>query len=251
MAVKQRLAGLKALVTGAAGTIGEAVVKTLAKNGADVLAVDDAESSIATHYAKENSVVGRAVDYAAGSAAEDILAGVKEGLGVLDIVVHADGIERESGVAADGLESWLAELEAGLQQREMLNRLLLPLLQRSPAGRILHIGVPLALFDPEDTAALAASRHGLGSLTRTLAGELGGFGITVNTVQPGAIMTPALRGFFRTNAALRDWWIQSAAVKRLGEPVDVAKVCLFLATDEAAFVSGQEVLVDGGAAQLP
>ena len=57
--------------------------------------------------------------------------------------------------------------------------------------------------------------------------------------------------FFRANAELRDWWIQSAAVKRLGEPVDVAKVCLFLATDEAAFVSGQEFLVDGGAAQLP
>jgi len=251
MAVKQRLAGLKALVTGAAGTIGEAVVKTLAKNGADVLAVDDAGTSITSHYAKENSVAGFAVDYEAGSVAETILAAVKEKLGVLDIVVHADGIERAAAVAEDGLESWLAECETWLEQRAMLNQLLVPLLQRSPAGRILHVAVPLALFDPEDMAALAASRHGLGSLTRSLASELGAFGITVNTVQPGAIMTPALRGFFRANAELRDWWIQSAAVKRLGEPVDVAKVCLFLATDEAAFVSGQEFLVDGGAAQLP
>lgn len=251
MAVKPRLAGLKALVTGATGAIGEAVVKTLAKNGADVLAVDDVTTPVASMYAKESAVAGFAVDHAAGSAAGEILAAVKENLGVLDIVVHADGIERDSAVAEDGLEDWLAECEAGLELRAALNQLLVPLLQRSPAGRILHIAVPLALFDPEDTAALAASRHGVGSLTRSLAGELGASGITVNTVQPGAIMTPALRSYFRSNSELRDWWIQSSAVKRLGEPVDVAKVCLFLATDEAAFMSGQEIMVDGGAAQLP
>jgi NAD(P)-dependent dehydrogenase (short-subunit alcohol dehydrogenase family) len=250
MAVKQRLAGLKAVVTGAAGAIGEAVVKTLAKNGAEVLAVDGTATSVVNRYSKASGVTGLAVDYAGGSTAEKILAAVKENLGVLDIVVHADGIEYDSAVAADGLENWIAVCEAGLELRATLNQRLIPLLQRSPAGRILHIAVPLALFDPEDTAALAASRHALGSLTRSLASQLGASGITVNTVQPGAIMTPALRGFFRKNAELRDWWIESAAAKRLGEPVDVAKVCLFLATDEAAFVSGQEIMVDGGAAQL-
>lgn len=250
MAVKQRLAGLRALVTGAAGSIGEAVVKTLAKHGAEVLAIDDVTTAVADLYARENSVVGVAVNLCSDSAGEAILAAVGKTLGVLDIVVHADGLERNSAVAEDGLEGWLDECEAGIRFRERLNRQLIPLLMKSPAGRIVHIAVPLALFDKQDAAALAAARHGQGSLTRALAEELGAFGITVNAIQPGAIITPALRGFFRANPELRDRWIQNAAVKRLGEPIDVAKVCLFLVADEAAFISGQEILVDGGASQL-
>ena len=78
----------------------------------------------------------------------------------------------------------------------------------------------------------------------------GSFGITVNYVQPGAIMTPASRDVFKKDMALRDFCIANSAARRLGEPVDIAKVVLFLASDDAAFVSGTGVLVDGGTTSL-
>ncbi len=85
---------------------------------------------------------------------------------------------------------------------------------------------------------------------KTLASELGPDGITVNYVQPGAIMTPASRRVFKEDKDLRDYCIGRSAARRLGEPVDVAKVALFLASDDAVFVSGSGVVVDGGANQV-
>jgi NAD(P)-dependent dehydrogenase (short-subunit alcohol dehydrogenase family) len=70
--------------------------------------------------------------------------------------------------------------------------------------------------------------------------------VTANYVQPGAIMTPASRDVFKKDMALRDFCISASAARRLGEPVDVAKVVLFLASDDAAFVSGTGIVVDGG-----
>ena len=83
-------------------------------------------------------------------------------------------------------------------------------------------------------------------MTRALAAETGEFGITANYVQPGAVMTPVSRETFRKDKALRDQCIAHSAARRLGEPVDVAKVVLFLASDDAAFVSGAGIAVDGG-----
>ena len=78
--------------------------------------------------------------------------------------------------------------------------------------------------------------------------ETGEFGITANYIQPGGIMTPESRDTFRKNPGLRDFCIKASAARRLGEPVDVAKVALFLASDDAVFVSGTGIAVDGGRA---
>ena len=83
-------------------------------------------------------------------------------------------------------------------------------------------------------------------MTRALAAECGDSGITANYVQPGAIMTPVSREVFRKNKDLRDYCIATSAASRVGEPVDVAKVVLFLASDDAVFVSGAGIAVDGG-----
>jgi NAD(P)-dependent dehydrogenase (short-subunit alcohol dehydrogenase family) len=79
-----------------------------------------------------------------------------------------------------------------------------------------------------------------------LAVEIGEFGITANYVQPGGVMTPESRDVFRKNNGLRDHCIARSAARRLGEPVDIAKVVLFLASDDAVFVSGTGITVDGG-----
>jgi NAD(P)-dependent dehydrogenase (short-subunit alcohol dehydrogenase family) len=122
-------------------------------------------------------------------------------------------------------------------------------LKKSPAGRIINIGLLRSVFAADGEQAFDKAERNLGALTRALAADTGEFGITANYVQPGAIMTPASREVFRKNTALRDYCIARSAAGRLGEPVDVAKVVLFLASDDAAFVSGTGIKVDGGRAK--
>jgi NAD(P)-dependent dehydrogenase (short-subunit alcohol dehydrogenase family) len=102
------------------------------------------------------------------------------------------------------------------------------------------------VFAVDAAASFDQSKHDLAKLTSALAAEVGDFGITANYVQPGAIMTPASRDVFKKNIKLRDYCIHNSAAKRLGEPVDVAKVALFLASEDAAFVNGTGIVVDGG-----
>jgi NAD(P)-dependent dehydrogenase (short-subunit alcohol dehydrogenase family) len=122
----------------------------------------------------------------------------------------------------------------------------LPHLRKSPAGRIINVGFLRSVFAVDAAASFDQSRHDLAKLTSALAAEIGDFGITANYVQPGAIMTPVSRDVFKKNIALRDHCIHRSAAKRLGEPVDVAKVALFLASEDAAFVNGTGIVVDGG-----
>jgi len=122
----------------------------------------------------------------------------------------------------------------------------LPHLKKSPQGRIINIGFLRSIFAADGADAFANSEQNLAALTRALGAETGEFGITANYIQPGAIMTPTSREVFKKDMALRDFCIAQSAARRLGEPVDVAKVALFLASDDAVFVSGTGVLVDGG-----
>jgi len=122
----------------------------------------------------------------------------------------------------------------------------LPHLKKSPAGRIINIGFLRSVFSGDGAGAFGKAEQKLAALTAALAADAGEFGITANYVQPGAIMTEVSREVFRKNFALRDYCIAQSAAGRLGEPVDVAKVVLFLASDDAAFVSGTGIIVDGG-----
>ena len=90
------------------------------------------------------------------------------------------------------------------------------------------------------------SEADLAALTADLAAETGEFGITATYIQPGSIMTPDAREVFRKDIELRDFCIRQSAAKRLGDPVDIAKVALFLASSESAFVSGAGIRADGG-----
>ncbi len=127
-----------------------------------------------------------------------------------------------------------------------LCRAALPALKKSPSGRIVNVGFLRSCFAADAADVAARAEQDLAALTRALAADCGDFGITANYVQPGAIMTPQSREVFRKDKALRDFCIASSAAKRVGEPIDVAKVVLFLASDDAMFVSGTGISVDGG-----
>jgi NAD(P)-dependent dehydrogenase (short-subunit alcohol dehydrogenase family) len=141
-------------------------------------------------------------------------------------------------------------LEGLLQSRATLTmsvcRAALPHLKKSPAGRIINMGFLRSCFAADAHNAAERAEQDLRNLTRALAVEIGEFGINANYVQPGGVMTPGSRELFRKDKSLRDYCIKRSAARRIGEPVDIAKVVLFLASDDSVFVSGTGIAVDGG-----
>ena len=245
MAEPLRLYGMKALVTNAASGIGEAVARTLVKHGAEVLAVAAPGGGIEQHFAAVKGIHGHAAELHDAERIPALVEEAADKLGGLDILVNDFALDPDVPVDGEG-----DELDALLRRRAELImatcRSALPYLKKSPAGRIINIGFLRSAFAAGAQAASNKAEQDLAAISRALAAETGSFGITANHVQPGAIMTPASREVFRKDKALRDFCISRSAAKRLGEPVDAAKVVLFLASDDAVFVSGTGVAVDGG-----
>lgn len=248
MAEKLRLYGMKALVTGAAAGIGEAISRTLVKHGAEVLAVDSPNSGVDTQFKSVRGITGVVVDLQAADAATLIAAAAKAQFGRMDIAV-CDVSPRLSAPLND---ADTGELESLIERKQQMVSgicgALLPLMKNSPAGRIVIMGFLRSVFGRDGSASFARSTDAIARLTAELALEAAPGGINVNYIQPGAIMTPNSRRVFNKDKALRDFCIARSAAKRLGEPVDIAKVALFLATDDSVFVSGTGIVVDGGSA---
>jgi NAD(P)-dependent dehydrogenase (short-subunit alcohol dehydrogenase family) len=241
-----RLFGLKAIVTGAANGIGEAVARTFVKHGAQVLSVDSPESGIETLFSSVRGISGFAADLSNPESAAKIMDAATSTLGALDIVVNNYSIQSDTPIG-DGDDSALGKLlNRKITVMSGICDAALALLQKSPAGRIINVGFLRSSFAKDGDAACATAEQALAKYTGKMAAACGEFGITVNYIQPGAIMTPDSRDVFSNDTALRDHCINRSAAKRLGEPVDVAKVALFLATDDAVFVSGTGIVVDGG-----
>ena len=245
MAEPLRLYGMKALVTSAAGGIGEAVARTLIKHGAEVLAVDDPKSGVEQHFASVRGIHGLATEFGDPDRIPALVEEAAGKFGTLDILVNDFPVAPDAPIADDD-----AGLDELLRRRAELImamcRTALPYLKKSPAGRIINMGLLRSAFAATARSAAQKAERDLAAISRALAAETCGFGITANYVQPGAIMTPESREVFRKDKTLRDYCISASAAKRLGEPVDVAKVVLFLASDDAVFVSGTGVAVDGG-----
>ena len=240
-----RLYGLKALVTNAGGGIGEAISRTLIKHGATVLAVDTSNSGVEQHFASVKGIDGHSANLTDATRMPALIEEAVERLGGIDILINDFPLPVEAPLGdGDAQLDRLLETRADLIMS--VCRSALPLLKKSPAGRIINIGFLRSVFAADGADAFAKSEQGLAALTRALGAETGEFGITANYIQPGAIMTPTSREVFKKDMALRDFCISHSAAQRLGEPVDVAKVALFLASDDAVFVSGTGILVDGG-----
>jgi len=244
MSDRDRLFGVRAVVFGAASGVGEAITRIYSKHGAHVLAVDGAESGVALQLKSVPRVSGLPLSFAAaGSTAVAMDTAVRQFDG-LDVIVNSFALQpsepfRDEAVMQQAL---LRRLERLQQHFELA----LPHLKNSPAGRIISIGYVRSAFRRDGGPLYARAEDALAAQTREMAARSGEFGITVNYIQPGAVMTAESRRIFDADKALRDDCIRGSAARRIGEPVDVAKVALFLATDDATFVSGTGIRVDGG-----
>ncbi len=242
-----RLYGTRALVTSAAEGIGEAVVRILIKHGAEVVAVDDPSSAITMTYNGVKNVIpmpGRANDQ---ESAQALAKDVRDEMGGIDVLVNIALLQPKTPIGDGDTDALEQLVEQKIRRYSLLARSCMQFLERSPAGRIVNIGCLRSAFAIDGLKALRSSERALAELTASLAVDAAQNGINVTYLQPGAVMTPESRRVFKADQALRDYCIRSSAAGRVGEPVDIAKAVLFLASDDSVFVTGTGLIVDGGA----
>ena len=244
-----RLAGKIAIVTGAASGIGAASAKLFADEGAQVLAVDRPESAIAAVHAATQSISAFAVDITEDDAPKRIVAAVLERFGALDILFNNAGVSGRAFVEEMTDAEWDRVNDVNVRGMFRICREAIPALKlrarEKGRARIVNTASVMAFDTDYGLAAYCASKAGVGGLTRTLALELGKFNITANYICPGAIYTGMTQGNF-DKPEIREVWEKKAALRRLGQPIDIARGALLLASDDADFITGHELVVDGG-----
>jgi NAD(P)-dependent dehydrogenase (short-subunit alcohol dehydrogenase family) len=233
-----RLNGRKALVTGAASGIGAATVRRLLADGATVLACDISADGLA-------GTVNHVANLADPQAIATLAAAAQSQLGGLDILINNAGVCPVGTLGELTDEQWQFGLDVNLLAPARLSKACLGLLQASKAGRVINTGSILSRYGDAGLGAYAASKHAILGFTRSLAMELGPYGVTVNCVQPGCIVTGMTRGMLE-NGEAADYYRDKSALKRLGQPEDIADVIAFLASDDARFITGQGIIADGG-----
>jgi NAD(P)-dependent dehydrogenase (short-subunit alcohol dehydrogenase family) len=241
-----RLFGVRAMLCGGANGIGEAIARTLARHDASVVALDRADSDIETRYRDVSGVTGLAARFDGAENAAVAVATVEKELGGLDAIVISTGLQVQPPLQDADAHSAL--LQGRLASIRQLFDAATPRMKRSPAGRFIVVGMLRSAYGREAERMVNEAEAALSELVRQLAVRAGPLGVTVNYVQPGALMTPESRRVFGDDKTLRDYCIQRSAARRLGEALDIAKVVLFLASDDATFVSGSGIAVDGGRA---
>jgi 3-oxoacyl-[acyl-carrier protein] reductase len=237
-----RLAGRRAIVTGAASGIGRAAAELFALEGASVLAVD--RSGAELEFASSD-IRPLGLDITGQEAPRTIVETAVAAFGGLDILYNNAGVGRSKPAAEMSDEAFDQVLAVNLRAVFRLSREAIPFLIRSKHGRIISTSSVMANGTDYGLSAYCASKAGVLGLTRTLALELGKHGVTANAVLPGAIATGMTKASF-DQPDIAAIWAKKSVLRRLGQPVDVARVALFLASDDAGFVTGQALAADGG-----
>lgn len=236
-----------ALVTGAASGMGRATAKLFASEGAKV-AVTDLDQSACDEVAKEcgNGAIGYALDVSDKQAIERVVAKVASDLDGIDILVNNAGISRHAALdlGEDYEDIWDGALAVMLTAQQRMVRSALPFLRKSDAARIVNIASTEGLGATPGLTPYVAAKTGVTGLTRGMAVELGPEGITVNCICPGPIntgMTARIQDEHKTIYAKR-----RTALKRYGEPEEVAHITLSLVLPAASYITGAVIPVDGG-----
>ena len=237
-----RLKERVAIVTGGASGIGRASAELFAEEGAHVLVVDRPGSDL-TFSSPRIGTLG--VDLVEVTAPAAIIKQALGERGRLDILFNNAGVGASAKVAEMSDEAWDHVQAVNLRAVFRLCREAIPHLVKSAHGRVINTASVMAQSTDWGLAAYCASKAGVLGLTQTLALELGKHAVTANAILPGAILTGMTQRNF-SDPKIAEVWAKKSVLRRLGQPIDVAKVALFLASDDAAFVTGQAIAADGG-----
>jgi 3-oxoacyl-[acyl-carrier protein] reductase len=240
------LSGRVALVTGASRGIGQAIATQLAAQGALVIAAARGDNAGAT----ASSIAGgggrceaAALDVTERGDIERVVADVVSRHGRIDILVNNAGITRDQLMLRMKRDDWDAVIATNLTAAYALTQAVLKPMIRQRGGRIICISSVVGQAGNPGQANYAASKAGLIGFAKAVAQEVASRNVTVNVVAPGMIETDMTRGL---KERAQDDWLSRIPLRRLGTPADVAAAVCFLASDEASYITGQVLAVNGG-----
>jgi NAD(P)-dependent dehydrogenase (short-subunit alcohol dehydrogenase family) len=240
-----RLQGKATIVTGAASGIGQATAQLFAAEGASVLAVDRPGSAVDSAHAGHDGIVPFTADVAAEDSAKAIVEAAVARFGGLDVLMNNAGVGSNALAEVLPTEEWDRVMAVNLRAVFLLCREAIPELRKRGGGRIINVASVMATRTDYGLAAYCASKAGVAGLTHTLALELGKFGITANYILPGPIYSGMTKQNFDQDY-IRQVWEKKTALRRLGQPIDIARGALFLASDDSSYVTGHGLVIDGG-----
>ncbi len=249
-----RLEGLVSLVTGAAQGIGAAIAREFGREGAQVTCidqkaeVDEIAGSIRAAGGKACAAVFDITDHDAYRACVEQTGAAA---GRIDVLVNNAAVCIYADVLEDRIEDWRRQQQVNLEALYFGSKLAAPWMARNGRGRIINIASTQAIRTEGRLGAYTASKGAIISYTKSLAVELAPHGILVNAIAPGCIHTPMsiIDGVDETETELfKEWYVgrRKIPLARPGEPEEIARVAVFLASSDASYITGHTLVVDGG-----
>jgi 3-oxoacyl-[acyl-carrier protein] reductase len=242
------LSGQTALVTGASGGIGGAIARALHSQGAQVMVAGTRREALSTlaNELGQSTPFGLA-DLVDPAAADRLVKDAETAMGRIDILVNNAGITRDALALRMDDESWRAVIEVNLTAAFRLTRAALRGMIRRRHGRVIGVTSVVAVTGNAGQANYAAAKAAMIGMSKSIAAEVAGRGITVNCIAPGAIATAMTE---KLTAEQRARLLGAIPAGRFGAPEDVAAAVIFLASPEAGYVTGHTLHVNGGMAMV-
>ncbi|KAA6214469.1 SDR family oxidoreductase [Streptomyces albofaciens JCM 4342] len=244
-----RLDGKLALITGATGGIGAATAERFAREGARLVLTDIAEGplrSLADRIeAYGTDVVAARLDVSSAQQWEEVITVVRDRFGALDVLVNLAGIVDWPGIEDTREEAWDRVIDVNQKGTWLGMKAAMPLLRASGNASVINTSSVLGLVGSGSAAAYQASKGAVRLLSKTAAVEYARQGVRVNSVHPGVIATPMIQEILDEQGDQQPD-IRRTPMRRAGRADEIASAILFLACDDSSFVTGSELVVDGG-----